>query len=106
MLDLSPQPRKAKAARRFTREATVSADGYIARDVLAHPACRKEMTPDEHCSLSAAVAAAGLGQGYIPTHLEQALLDATSTSEDVWERYFTCRPTPPCRKATNGVHSN
>ncbi|WP_329529387.1 hypothetical protein [Streptomyces sp. NBC_01462] len=108
VLDLSPQPWKAETARRLTREATMNADGYVARDVLAHPACRQEMTRDEYRALSAAVSSAGLGQRYIPTRLERALLDATSISQDVWERYFACRTAPPCRKATpaDGVRSN
>ncbi|MFF2382630.1 hypothetical protein [Streptomyces sp. NPDC058108] len=108
VLDLSPQPRKAETARHLTRQARTNTDGYVARDVLAHPACHKEMSHDEHRALSAIVASAGLGQRNIPTHLEQALLRATSIAEDVREGYLTCRPAPPCREATptNGVHSN
>ncbi|MFH0180369.1 hypothetical protein [Streptomyces cacaoi] len=101
MLDLSPYARQAEASRRLTRVATASGDGYVARDVLAHPVCCKEMSRDEHRTLSAAVAAAGLGEGHIPALLEQALRDATSVSAEVWERHFTGRVNPTeqiCRR--------
>ncbi|WP_244330205.1 hypothetical protein OHB56_33385 [Streptomyces sp. NBC_01635] len=94
VLDLSPHTRQAEASRRLTREATTSGDGYVARDVLAHPVCRKEMTLDEHRALSAAVASAGLGIGHIPAPLELALRDATSVSVKVWERHFAGRANP------------
>ncbi|MER6441949.1 hypothetical protein ABT275_37305 [Streptomyces sp. NPDC001185] len=100
VLDLSPLPRKAETARHLTRQARTDPDGYVARDVLAHPACRNEMSRDEHRALSAFVDSAGLGQGYIPTPLEQALLDAISISEGIWERHLTRQPSPPFRTAT------
>ncbi|MGW7134578.1 hypothetical protein ACWGIA_40440 [Streptomyces bobili] len=88
VLDLTPHARQAEAARRLTREATTSGDGYVARDVLAHPVCHTDMTIDERRALSAAVASASLGQGHIPAPLEQALRDATSVCVNVWERHF------------------
>ncbi|MFE3121201.1 hypothetical protein [Streptomyces niveus] len=89
VLDLSSRTHRGEALRRLTHEATTNGDGYIARDVLAHPMCREELSHDELVTLSTAVASAGLGQGRIPTHLEQDLWDATSVSTDVWERHFT-----------------
>ncbi|MGW5215979.1 hypothetical protein ACWEQO_33445 [Streptomyces sp. NPDC004051] len=91
VLDLSPHSRQADASHRLTREATASGDGYVARDVLAHPICCKEISSDEHRALSVAVASAGLGKGYMPAPLERALRDATSVSTKVWERHFTGR---------------
>ncbi|MFD4767172.1 hypothetical protein [Streptomyces niveus] len=89
VLDLSSRTHRGEALRRLTHEATTNGDGYVARDVLAHPVCREELSHDELVTLSTAVASAGLGQGRIPTHLEQDLRDATSVSTDVWERHFT-----------------
>ncbi|MFJ8953507.1 hypothetical protein ACIRO1_25670 [Streptomyces sp. NPDC102381] len=88
VLDLSPHTRQAEALLRLTHEATTSRDGYVARDLLAHPVCRQEMSHDEHKSLSAAVALAGLGQGHIPALLERELLDAVAASANVTERHL------------------
>ncbi|BDM67518.1 hypothetical protein HEK616_10050 [Streptomyces nigrescens] len=91
VLDLSPRTRQAAALSRLTHEATTYGDGYVARDVLAHPVCRDEMSRDELGTLSAAVASAGLGQGHIPAPLEQNLLDAVTVSAGVTERHLTQR---------------
>lgn len=91
VLDLSPHARQAEASRRLTREAAASRDGYVARDVLAHPACRKDMDYGEHRVLSAAVASAGLDRGDIPAPLKRALRDATSVSAEVCDRHLTRR---------------
>ncbi|MGD6751948.1 hypothetical protein [Streptomyces sp. BH105] len=87
VLDLSPTAQQAEVLLHLTHEATTSGDGYVARDLLAHPVCRQEMSPDEHQSLSAAVASAGLGQGHIPAPLERRLLDAVTASANVTERH-------------------
>ncbi|KAF3470054.1 hypothetical protein [Streptomyces sp. Tu 3180] len=91
VLDLSPHTRQTEASHRLTHEATTSGDGYVARDVLAHPVCREKLSHDEHHTLLAAVASAGLGQGYIPARLKQALLDAISVSLNVWKLHFIRR---------------
>ncbi|MGW5096293.1 hypothetical protein ACWEQM_17365 [Streptomyces nodosus] len=100
VLDLSPHTRQAEASRHLTHEATTSGDGYLARDVLSHPVCRKEMSHDEHRTLSAATVSAGLGQGHIPALLKQALLDATSVSVNVWEHHFTRRASSKGRRVS------
>ncbi|MEU5547448.1 hypothetical protein AB0G85_34635 [Streptomyces sioyaensis] len=88
ILDLSPRTsRQAEAFLRLTHDATTTGDGYVARDLLAHPVCRQEMSHDEHRSLSAAVASAGLGQGHIPAPLKSSLLDAVTASANVTERH-------------------
>ncbi|MCX2969414.1 MULTISPECIES: hypothetical protein [Streptomyces] len=97
VFDLSPYSRQADVSHRLTREAIASEDGYVARDVLAHPLCGKQISPDEHRRLSVAVASAGLGKGYMPDPLERALRDATSVSIGVWERHFTGRADPADR---------
>ncbi|MFF8481880.1 hypothetical protein [Streptomyces antibioticus] len=89
VLDLSPHGRQPEVLRRLTHEAVESGDGYVARDILAHPMCRRGISPDEHRALSAAVASAGLGTGYMPSPLERALQDAASVSVSVWECNLT-----------------
>lgn len=91
VLDLSPHARQAEASRHLIREATAAGDGYVARDVLAHPACRKEMSLGEHRVLSAAVDSAGLDKGDIPAPLKRVLQDATSASAEVCDRHLTRR---------------
>ncbi|WP_328580443.1 hypothetical protein [Streptomyces sp. NBC_00370] len=93
VLDLSPQARQAEALLRLTHEATTSGDGYVARDLLAHPVCRQEMSHDERRSLSTAVASAGLAQGHIPALLGRDLLDAVTASTNVTEHHTTQQPT-------------
>ncbi|MEU4309875.1 hypothetical protein [Streptomyces rochei] len=94
VLGLVPHARQADVARRLTREATTAADGYVARDVLAHPVCHTGMTLAERRDLSATVVSAGLDQGHIPASLEQALRDATSVSVTVWKRHIANRAAP------------
>ncbi|MFJ2247475.1 hypothetical protein ACIQ9I_02945 [Streptomyces sp. NPDC094461] len=91
VLDLSPRPQQVEAFRRLMHEATTHGDGYVARDILAHPVCREQMNQDEICTLSAAVASAGLGQGRMPAPLEQELADAVSVSLGVTERHLAGR---------------
>lgn len=94
VLDLVPHARQAEVARHLIREATTAADGYVARDVLAHPVCHTGMTLAERRELSATVVSASLDQGHIPAPLEQALRDATSVSVTVWARHIADRASP------------
>ncbi|MEU3503427.1 hypothetical protein ABZ726_22610 [Streptomyces hundungensis] len=87
VLDLSPRTRQAEVLLRLTHEATTSGDGYVARELLAHPVCRQEMSRDEHQSLSAAVASAGVDQGRMSALLRTDLLDAVTASVNVTERH-------------------
>ncbi|QQC92771.1 hypothetical protein [Streptomyces alfalfae] len=91
VLDLSPEVRQAEALHRLTWEATTHPDGYIARDVLAHPMCREGLSQDERRTLSAAVASAGLGRGNIPGSLAQAMRDASTVAADVWQHHANRR---------------
>ncbi|MGW8552838.1 hypothetical protein [Streptomyces tubercidicus] len=91
VLDLSPHSQQPEALRRLTREATTYGDGYVARDVLAHPVCREQMDQNDLRSLSTTVASAGLGQGTIPVPLKQDLLDAVAVSSGVTERHLARR---------------
>lgn len=91
VLDLAPRTRQAEAFRRLIHEATTYGDGYVARDVLAHPVCRDDMTQNEFRTLSAAVDSAGLGQGDMPEHLQQSLLDAVAVSAGTIERHVSTR---------------
>lgn len=91
VLDLTPRPQQAEALRRLTDEAVAARDGYVARDVLAHPVCREQMNQDEICMLSAAVTSAGLGMGKIPAPLERDLTDAVAVSSAVTERHLAQR---------------
>jgi hypothetical protein len=61
--------------------AIASADGYAARDILAHDIAQQHLTEADQQTLSATVASAGLGSGTIPTHLLHRLLSAAHTSE-------------------------
>ncbi|MFB6940783.1 hypothetical protein ACFWGL_08170 [Streptomyces sp. NPDC060286] len=106
VLDLSPHTGQAEASRRLVKEAATSGDGYVARDVLAHPVCQSEVSHSEFRRLSAAVAAAGLGQGQIPAPLEEALRDATSLAAEVWERHLTCRSSSNSSRSLRGDVSN
>ena len=92
VLDLSPHPQQTEAFRRLIHEATAYSDGYVARDVLAHPACRKQMNQDELCRLTATVVSAGLGTGNIPAPLEKCLADAVTVSASVAERHLAPLP--------------
>ncbi|WP_326742716.1 hypothetical protein [Streptomyces sp. NBC_01768] len=91
VLDLSPRPQHAEVLRRLVHEATTYGDGYVARDVLAHPVCHEQMTQAQTRTLSAAVASAGLGQGNIPAPLDQILADAMAVSSGVTERHLARR---------------
>lgn len=80
VLDLSPHSSQAEVARHLVNDAVRLGDGYVARDVLSHGACSREMTAGEQRMLTAAVASAGLGRGVMPHKLERDLLDAVEVS--------------------------
>ncbi|MFC9914994.1 hypothetical protein [Streptomyces sp. NPDC127197] len=91
VLDLSPRSSQAEVARRLVNDAVHLADGYVARDIIAHRACSREMTAEEHSRLTEAVASAGLGRGAIPHQLECDLLDAVELSATAAERHLAVR---------------
>ncbi|MFV2104081.1 hypothetical protein [Micromonospora sp. LOL_024] len=57
-------------------------DGYTARDLLTHPACRSLLTPRQAAQLTDVVTACGLDTGTIPTPLLTELAHALDTAED------------------------
>jgi hypothetical protein len=60
-----------------------TADGYAARDVLAHPGCRSAATDQQLDSLVSLVDACGLDTGSIPDHLLADISAALDTAERV-----------------------
>ncbi len=95
VLDLSPTSRGSEAMHRLASEATARPDGYIARDVLAHPVGREGLSQDERRTLAAAVTSAGLGLGTIPAPLAQAMRDASTVAVGVWERHANRQANAP-----------
>ncbi|WP_225882237.1 hypothetical protein [Streptomyces aureocirculatus] len=88
VLDLSARSEQAGVLGRLTHEATTQEDGYVARDVIAHPSCREEMPQDKLRTLTASVASAGLGRGYIPEPFKRDLLTAVAISSSVAEHHL------------------
>lgn len=80
-LDLTePDPALATAVMtRLLPEAASCRNGYVAREVLAHPSCRERLEPPAERILYAAVYSAGLDQGHMPTPLERELLQAAES---------------------------
>nr|WTB08267.1 hypothetical protein OG546_31030 [Streptomyces antimycoticus] len=86
-LDLT-EPDSALAtavATRLLREAVSCGNGYVAREVLAHPSCRERLEPSAEGILNAAVYSAGLDQGHIPTPLERELVQAAKSGATTTE---------------------
>jgi len=81
-LDLAePQPAHATAITgRLLWESVRCDNGYVAREVLAHPICRERMGPSEVEILRKAVRSAGLDRGDLPTSLERKLIQAVDRS--------------------------
>ncbi|MEU7002667.1 hypothetical protein [Nonomuraea sp. NPDC046570] len=75
-----------RAATHLVHEAIENADGYVARDILAHNGCRAALTDEEERALTLAVQSAGLGLGSLPAHLMADLFRAVKTSERAIER--------------------
>jgi hypothetical protein len=57
-------------------------DGYAARDVLAHPACRGIATSDQVRVLAQLVETCGLDQGFLPNNIRADLSTALGTAEE------------------------
>ncbi|TMR99096.1 hypothetical protein [Nonomuraea basaltis] len=70
---------------RLISEAIASADGYVAREILAHDGCRAMLIGAEEQPLASAVQSAGLGLGAIPDPLMTDLLSAVRMSETAIE---------------------
>ncbi|MEV7964722.1 hypothetical protein AB0O34_01915 [Sphaerisporangium sp. NPDC088356] len=75
------RPGAARAVARLVGEAVAAGDGYAARDVLAHDACRPMITSAQERALASAVQSSGLGRGAMPPQLLADLLTAVETSE-------------------------
>ncbi|GAB2962511.1 hypothetical protein ACFMQL_12760 [Nonomuraea fastidiosa] len=71
---------------RLVNEALGSADGYVAREVVAHHWCRTHLSHTEEKSLTSMVETTGLGLGTIPVPLMADLHKAAQTSEIAIER--------------------
>jgi hypothetical protein len=75
------QPASRAVAAGLLDHAT--ADGYAARDVLAHPACRSIATDRQLNRLTGLVDACGLDTGFIPDRLLADISAALDTAEHV-----------------------
>ncbi|GAA3252890.1 hypothetical protein [Nonomuraea helvata] len=71
---------------RLVEDALDSADGYVAREVLAHDGCRSFLDHVDEKALTSAAESAGLGIGSIPDQLMADLLAAVERSETAIER--------------------
>jgi len=81
------QPRAVdRAAARLIRQTAEYGDGYAARDVLAHNACRARLTDAEEHALAAAMLSSGLGRGQLPQKLMTDLQTAVKASEVITAR--------------------
>ncbi|MET8012953.1 hypothetical protein ABZU86_13045 [Streptomyces sp. NPDC005271] len=101
VLDLSEstgKPTAAEVSDRIINEAAACRDGYVAREVLAHPGCCERMSSAERHALSAAVSSAQLGQGHMPEKLLHDLMSAVAVSAVATER---CLATESRRKSNH-----
>ncbi|WP_285746475.1 hypothetical protein [Lentzea sp. NBRC 105346] len=64
-------------------EAERSADAFVAREVLAHPGCRKRATSKQTEALALLISRAGFGAGHVPEALMDDLMAAVQTAEAV-----------------------
>lgn len=72
----------AAIATEITRQAITSADAYVARDVLAHPACGHNLPEADRHTLTHIISTASLHHGTeTPTDLPTELMDAVAASE-------------------------
>ncbi|WP_461013637.1 hypothetical protein [Streptomyces daliensis] len=78
---------------RLLTEAAGGRNGYTAREVLAHPTCRERLEPATQRALRTALSSSGLGQGHIPTYLEQDLLHAAEHSATTAQHLLAHRQT-------------
>lgn len=72
--------------------ATAIGDGYVARDLLAHPACIAVLTASQAGNLAAVVDACALGNRGIPAELKDELSAAIATSLEVISRVLAAPP--------------
>lgn len=83
----------APAARRITtrlaRQALITGDAHIARDLLAHETRDTALTTTGRTALLDAMRSAGLGQGPTPPSLHADFMAATETAESVMRRAVT-----------------
>jgi hypothetical protein len=87
---------------RLISDAVAAADGYVAREVLAHDGCQAMLIGAERQALTSAVQAAGLGFGAIPAPVLADLLSAVEMSETAIERSLGL-PTGAHRLRGSGV---
>jgi hypothetical protein len=73
-------------------EALASADGYVAREVLAHDGCRAMLIGTEERALTSAVRSSGLGLGTIPVPLMADLYTAMMLCETAMKRSLAAPP--------------
>lgn len=89
ILDLAADTDWALADRPFTfliSDIVSTADGYAAREILAHKRASAMLSCTEQHEFTSAVKSAGLGLGAIPTLLMTEILAVTKLSETVIER--------------------
>ncbi|MFI9845151.1 hypothetical protein ACIHFD_49590 [Nonomuraea sp. NPDC051941] len=84
VLDLedADQPERSHVAASLAREVIQAADGYVARDILAHEPCLSLISEQEAAALTSIVHLSGLGLGTLPTPLRTDLCEATRTSAE------------------------
>ncbi|TDC08062.1 hypothetical protein E1267_11350 [Nonomuraea longispora] len=102
MIDLADGPDQeaaASIAARLVHDILAAGDGYAARDLLAHDACRAALTDAHEQTLIAAVEAAGLSTGAIPAPLIGDLHATVELSEEQITAHFgtRLRPATPSR---------
>ncbi|MFI6295955.1 hypothetical protein ACIBEJ_30460 [Nonomuraea sp. NPDC050790] len=103
VVELVSRTAPAKSGPAYTRligDALAAADGYVARELLAHSGCAAMLIRAEKTALTTAVQAAGLGLGAIPGPLMADLLTAVRIAETAIERALS-----PSTSATAGRRS-
>ncbi|RBQ16926.1 hypothetical protein DP939_28115 [Spongiactinospora rosea] len=85
---------RASIIARLIDTVLAAGDGYAARDLLAHQACRAALTPAQQNTLSAAIETAGLGTGVIPEPLMSDLHAAVELSATRTAAHFGTRLRP------------
>ncbi|MGW7691750.1 hypothetical protein ACWGMA_23280 [Streptomyces asiaticus] len=73
---------------------TAAADGYAARDVLAHVGCSAFLTSSQAQQLGHIVEACALGRGHIPAEARADLMAALDISEGVLRQTLAATSTP------------
>ncbi|HLV45103.1 MAG TPA: hypothetical protein VKY39_09105, partial [Aggregatilineales bacterium] len=92
ILDLATSPNLTEAVYgSLISEMLTTADGYAAREILAHDRGRDMLREAEKLTLASAVLDAGLGLGNIPASLMGELLTAAKLSEAVVQDSLTAQ---------------